>query len=46
MYKLITIQADRNKLSNVLDDDVIRKTVYNWSQKSMRLILKYQVPVD
>ena len=46
MYKLITIQADRNKLSNVLDDDVIRKTVYNWSQKSMLLILKYQVPVD
>ena len=46
MYKLITIQADRNKLSNVLDDDVIRKTVYNWSQKSMLLMLKYQVPVD
>ena len=43
--KLKTVPVDLNKLSNVVDNDV-KKTVMNWSSKSVLLILRYQALVD
>ena len=44
--KLKTVTVDLNKLSNVVDNDVVKKTVMNWSSKSVLLILRYQALVD
>ena len=44
--KLKTVPVDLNKLSNVVDNDVVKKTVMNWSSESVLLILRYQALVD
>ena len=44
---LKTVPSALSKLSNVVDNDVVKKLcMINWLSKSILLIIKYQAPVD